>query len=175
MCVARRTLAEGKSPLEFSRLIDRFYQTTTDILVESNAWIEKLIGDEVTGLFIPGFAGPQHARLAVEAAQAILLATGHGGADAPWIPVGVGVHTGMAYVGAVGKEGGMTEVTALGDAVNTAARLAANAGRGEILVSERTWNAAGLGSGENDAEMRRLQLKGRSEPVEVHVLRAATL
>jgi class 3 adenylate cyclase len=62
----------------------------------------------------------------------------------------------------------------LGDAVNTAARLAANAGPGEILVSEQTWNAAGSGSemGAEGAEVRQLQLKGRSEPVKVLVLRA---
>jgi len=167
------TLAERMTPLEFSRLIDRYYQVATDILIEANAWIEKLIGDEVTGLFIPGFAGPQHASLAVEAAQSILEATGHGRPEGAWIPVGVGVHTGTVYVGAVGKEGGMTEVTALGDAVNTAARLASNAGPGEILVSEYTWQAAGLAA--KDAEARQLQLKGRSEPVQVRVLQAVPL
>jgi adenylate cyclase len=168
------TLAEGMAPIEFSRLIDRFYRAVTDILVESDAWIEKMIGDEVTGLFIPGFAGSQHARLAVEAAQAILRATGHGRPEGSWIPVGVGVHTGTAFVGAVGKEGGMIDITALGDSVNTAARLAANAGPGEILVSEQAWNASGLGSGlgAEGAEARQLQLKGRREPVEVRVLRA---
>jgi adenylate cyclase len=168
------TLAEGIAPIEFSRLIDRFYRAVTDILVESDAWIEKMIGDEVTGLFIPGFAGSQHARLAVEAAQAILRATGHDRPEGAWIPVGVGVHTGTAFVGAVGKEGGMIDITALGDAVNTAARLAANAGPGEILVSEQAWNASGLGSGlgAEGAEVRQLQLKGRSEPVAVRVLRA---
>jgi adenylate cyclase len=86
----------------------------------------------------------------------------------------VGVHTGTAFVGAVGKEGGMIDITALGDSVNTAARLAANAGPGEILVSEQAWNASGLGSGlgVEGAEARQLQLKGRREPVEVRVLRA---
>jgi adenylate cyclase len=163
------TLAEGMTPIEFSRLIDRFYRTTTDILISNNAWIEKLIGDEVTGLFIPAFAGPQHARTAVKAAQAILKATGHGRPESPWIPVGVGVHTGIAYVGAVGKEGSMIEITALGDAVNTAARLATKAGPGEILVSKDTWNAAGLKI--EDTETQQLLLKGRAEPVEVHVLR----
>jgi adenylate cyclase len=163
------TIAERMQPLEFSRLIDRFYRVTTDILIEANAWIEKLIGDEVTGLFIPGFVGTQHARLAVETAEAILRATGHAGSGQPWIPVGIGVHTGTAYVGSVGREGGLTEITALGDSVNTAARLASSAGPGEILVSLQTWNAAGF-EGRN-AEQRQLQLKGRSEPVEVRVVR----
>jgi class 3 adenylate cyclase len=64
----------------------------------------------------------------------------------------------------------MTEITALGDSVHTAARRASSAGLGKILVSKQTWNAAGLDS--TSAEMRELQLKGRSEPVEVYVLRA---
>jgi adenylate cyclase len=163
------TIAERMQPLEFSRLIDRFYQVTTDILIEANAWIEKLIGDEVTGLFLPGFVGAQHARIAVETAEEILRATGQAGSDQPWIPVGISVHTGTAYVGSVGREGGLTEITALGDSVNTAARLASSAGPGEILVSLQTWGAAGF-EGRN-AEQRQLQLKGRSEPVEVRVVR----
>lgn len=165
------TLAEGMAPTEFSRLIDRFYSVATEVLIEHNAWIEKLIGDEVTGLFIPGFAGRQHARVAVHAAQSLLRATGYGGGADPWIRIGIGVHTGLAYVGSVGKQGGIVEVTALGDSVNTAARLASNAGSGEILVSEQTWTGAGLET--DDAETRQLQLKGRSEPVKVHVLHLA--
>jgi adenylate cyclase len=163
------TIAERMQPLEFSRLIDRFYRVTTDILIEANAWIEKLIGDEVTGLFIPGFVGTEYARKAVETAEAILRATGHAGSGQPWIPVGIGVHSGTAFVGSVGREGGLTEITALGDSVNTAARLASSAGPGEVLVSLQTWGAAGF-EGRN-AEERQLQLKGRSEPVAVRVVR----
>lgn len=155
------TLAEGMSPLVFGRLIDRFYGIATDILIDANAWIEKLSGDEVTGFFIPAFAGKGHAQAGVDAALAILRAT------APWLPVGAGVHTGLAYVGAVGKEGGKIEITALGDAVNTAARLASNAGAGELLVSEQACSQAQLNG---PAENRRLQLKGRNEPVMVQVL-----
>lgn len=164
------SIAERMQPTEFSRLIDRFYQVTTDLLIEANGWVEKLIGDEVTGLFVPGYAGPRHARIAVETARAILRATGNTGTAAPWIPVGIGVHTGTAFVGSVGREGGLIEITALGDSVNTAARLAASAGPGEALVSLQSWEAAGLTG--REAEPRRLQLKGRSQPVEVRVLRA---
>jgi adenylate cyclase len=100
--------------------------------------------------------------------QKILHATGPAGPDAPWIPVGVGIHTGRAYVGAVGSPGGMVDITALGDTPNTAARLASNAGPGEILVSRAAYQAAGLEG--QAAEQRSLQLKGRSQPVEVYLL-----
>ena len=163
-------LAEHSSALDFSRLINRFYGTAADVLVRSNALIEKLIGDEVVGLYVPGLAGPQHARVAVEAAQDILRATGHGSASGAWIPVGIGVHTGTAYVGAVGSSEGMSDIAALGDAVNTTARLAALAGPGEVLVSESAFGASGLDR--PDLEARHLQLKGRAEPIDVRVLTA---
>jgi len=51
------------------------------------------------------------------------------------IPVGIGVHSGVAYFGAMGAAGGLTDITALGDEVNTAARLASKAAAGEILAS----------------------------------------
>lgn len=162
------TLAEGMSPTEFSRLIDRFYKEVTDVLINADAMIDKLVGDEVTAFFFPGMAGPDHARVAIESAKAILHVTGHADPGGPWAPVGAGVHTGVAFAGAVGSGEGMLDITALGDAVNTAARLASEAGPGELVVSEEACLAAGLSAPELEA--RHLQLKGRSEPVDVKVI-----
>jgi adenylate cyclase len=162
------TMAERIGPAEFSRLINRFYKTTQDVLIDYGALIEKLVGDEVASMFIPGFAGPQYARKAVEAARRLLLVTGHGDSNGPWIPVGVGVHWGRAWVGAVGSANGVVEMTTLGDAPNVTARLASNAGKGEALVSEDAWNASQLAI--PGVEERLLSLKGRKEPVRVKVL-----
>ena len=161
-------LAERMNPAEFVKLIDRFFATSTDILSQTDAIIDKLAGDQVSGYYVPGLAGPKHARVAVQAAQALLRATGHGDRDGPWIPVGIGVHTGEAFIGAVGTQGGITDVTALGDAVNIAARLASNARPGEILISQETYSEAGFDLG--DLEQRELTLKGRSKLVSVYVL-----
>jgi adenylate cyclase len=161
-------LAEKMSPSAFSDLINRFYRASTGVLFRSNALVEKLIGDGVTAFFVPGIAGSDHAEVAITAAQSILRATGHENPDGPWIPVGVGVHTGVAFVGAVASEDGVVDITALGDAVNTAARLASEAQRGEIVVSEETISAAS--SRHNDVASRQLQLKGRAQPVKVKVL-----
>jgi adenylate cyclase len=60
------------------------------------------------------------------------------------------------------------ELTALGDPVNVAARLASAAGAGEILVADSAAIAAGLVEG--SFERRNLDLKGKSEPVSVLVL-----
>ena len=106
--------------------------------------------------------------MAVQAAQELRRVTGHGDPDGPWIPVGIGVHTGEAFIGAVGTRGGITDITALGDAVNIAARLGANVRPGEILVSQETYSDAGFDLG--DLEQRELALKGRSKSVLVYVL-----
>jgi adenylate cyclase len=166
-------LAERMSASAFSRLINRFYSMATDVLVESGAWSDRLVGDEVIGIYVPGFAGPQHARRAVRAAQELLRVTGHAEPEGAWLPIGVGVHTGVAFAGAVGKPGGATDITALGDNVNIAARLASKAGPGEVLISDATCAAAVLDLG--NVEQRALELKGKSEPVGVRVLRATPL
>jgi adenylate cyclase len=111
-----------------------------------------------------------HATRAIEAARRLLAETGHGTASGPWAPIGVGVHTGLAFVGSVG-EGGVTDFTALGDSVNTAARLASAAAAGEVLVSRAAALAAGLP--DEGFEQRHLELRGRAEPVDVVVLGAS--
>jgi adenylate cyclase len=79
------------------------------------------------------------------------------------------VFTGRAWVGAVGDET-HTELTAVGDVVNTTARLAAAAGSGEVLVSVEAAAAAGL---DPTLEHRRLDLKGKGAPTEVVALTMA--
>lgn len=161
------SLAERMKPAEFGKLIDRFYATATEVLCQTNALIDKLAGDQVSCYFVPGLAGENHARLAMQAAEDLLKATGHGQPGGPWIPVGVGVHTGEAFIGSVGTRGRLVDMTALGDAVNVTARLASNAGPGEILVSQDTYTEAGVEP--RGRELRQLSLKGRSLPVAVAV------
>ena len=91
------TLAEGMSPAEFGTLINRFYNAVSKVLIKSDALIDKLIGDQAAGIYVPGFAGDEHSLRAVEAAQETLRVTGHGDPDGPWIPLGVGVHTGSRF------------------------------------------------------------------------------
>ena len=83
----------------------------------------------------------------------------------------MGVHTGIAFAGAVGRTGGAIDITALGDNVNVAARLASKAGGGEVLISEAAYEAAGIDLG--SLEKRALELKGKTEPVNVYVWAAA--
>jgi adenylate cyclase len=163
-------LAEQLTPQEFSELMARFYGTAASVVDAWDGIVDKFVGDEVIALFIPGMSGEDHAANAVAAAHDLLHATGNDG-DEPWIPLGAGVHTGIAYVGTVG-EGDAHDFTALGDAVNTAARLASSAGPGEILVSFAAAAASELDT--VGLEPRELALRGRSGTVDAWVASLTT-
>jgi adenylate cyclase len=160
-------LAERLGPRAYTALIDRFYGVASRAIIMANGIADRFVGDAVLGLFIPGMAGPDHTAVALGAAQAILSGTGQ--PSAPWIDAGVAIHRGVAFVGGVGEEGQLHDFTALGDPVNIAARLASAAGSGEILVSLKAATAGGI---EVQAlERRSLELKGKSEPLDVAVVR----
>ena len=157
------TLAEGMSSTEFRELLDRFYAAAARTVFDRDGGVDKFVGDEVVAFFFPGFVGPDHAAAAVGAATDLLTATGHDAPAGPWVPVGAGVATGLAWVGAVG-DGLKTDVTAVGDLVNTTARLASAARAGEVLVTLEAARQARL---DPDLGRRSLDLKGKSTPTDV--------
>jgi adenylate cyclase len=158
-------IAEGTSPGEFGQLLARFYGTAARVVDRWDGIIDKFVGDEAVALFIPGFAGPDHPAKAVAAARDLMDETGHDDGN-PWIPLGAGIHTGNSFVGTVG-EGDAVDFTAVGDTVNTAARLMSEAGAGEIVISAATAAAAGIDK--TVLEQRTLDVRGRQEPVEAFV------
>jgi adenylate cyclase len=159
------SIAERIGAGAFRRLLDRFYHVATTVLLDNDAVIDKFVGDEVVALFIPALR-KDHAAAALAAGRGLLRATGHGAAGEPWLPLGIGIHTGNAYVGAIGDT--VTDFTALGDSVNVTARLASAAGTGEILVSATSAEAVGL---DPSLESRNLTLRGRTKPLDVRVVR----
>jgi adenylate cyclase len=160
------TLAEGMSAREFRELMERFYETAAATVFEHDGLLDKFVGDELVAMFFPLLSGDEHASCGLSAARALLEETGHADRGGPWVPVGAGVHTGPAWVGAVG-EGAYVTITALGDSVNTTARLASAAQAGEILVTMAAAQAAALDS---TLERRALELKGKHEVVDVVTL-----
>ncbi|MGH3132690.1 MAG: adenylate/guanylate cyclase domain-containing protein [Gaiellaceae bacterium] len=160
-------LAERIPAQEFSRLISRFYGVAAKVVDRWDGLVDKFVGDEVVALFVPGFAGEDHAERAITAARDLLRETGNDGGD-PWIAVGAGVHTGVAYVGRVGEDDAC-DFTAVGDSVNTTARLASSAEAGQILVSVAAAAAAKLDT--TGLECRTLELRGRDDTVETWVAR----
>jgi adenylate cyclase len=167
------SLGERMRPSEFKAFLGQFYRLAARAIVDNDGIVDKLVGDEVIGLFFGGISGPNHAGAGIRAA--LQLAEAAARADAtPMGPilVGTAVHTGDAFVGATGPADAVEDFTALGDCVNATARLASAAGPGELLVSMAAARAAHTPT--EGRERRRLDLRGRSEPVEVVVLRDAS-
>jgi adenylate cyclase len=156
-------LGESMSAGAFRQLMERYYDTAAQTVFDNDGIVDKFVGDELVAMFFPLLSGDDHAKCGLAAARALLEATGHADPDGPWVPVGVGLHTGNTWVGAVG-EGVHVSITALGDAVNTTARLASAAAGGEILVTTAAAQAAGLDPG---LEQRTLELKGKEAVVDV--------
>ena len=151
-------LAEREKPDAIAALMNRFYAAAVEVVCR-HAIIDKLVGDQVMALYLPRvFPGePAHHMLAD--ARALLAAAGYG-TGTPWVEIGVGLDFGTAYVGNVGA-GEVKDFTAIGDVVNTAARLQAAAASGEIVISKRVNHIAG-GQAVH-ASARELTLKGKSE------------
>jgi adenylate cyclase len=157
------SLAETMPPTEVAELLNRFYAAATGVLSRS-AVIDKLVGDEVMALYLPPLLRDGWEDEMLRDASELLEAVGF--ADDPWLPLGVGLDVGRAFVGNVG-EGEVKDFTALGDVVNTAARLQSAAESGQIVISERLCGRLSGGLGGAKAVTMTLKGKAEAEPVRV--------
>jgi adenylate cyclase len=140
-------LSEHAPPEKIVGLLNRYFSAMTDIIFAHGGTLDKYLGDGLMALFGAPTTTPEDASNALNAAVAMqrrILGINQelrteGLAE---IGVGIGMHTGEVTVGYIGSER-RSEYTAIGDAVNTAARLESNARGGEILISEATSKAAG--------------------------------
>jgi adenylate cyclase len=120
---------EGGDPAETSEVLRRFYRAAEDVLFPE-AVIDKLIGDEVMALYLPdmkpGMTREEVPGLMVEHARRLLRAVGYGSGEPPFVEVGIGLDMGKAFVGNIGTRA-LYDFTAVGDVVNIASRLQAQA------------------------------------------------
>ena len=156
------TLGEQATATEFASTLNRFYASATKVLVEHDAIIDKLIGDEVMAIFLPGLAGGAYRRRAAEAAIALARA-------AHDLPIGVAANAGTAFVGKVGT-GPVIDFTALGDAVNVASRLQSYAQDGQVVLAADLYELVRADHPSGSAT--RIEVKGREEPIDVVVVSA---
>jgi adenylate cyclase len=163
-------IGERLTPTAFHDFLTLFYRLSSAAVLGHDGLVDKFVGDEVIGLFFGGVTGRHHAQAGIAAATDMVRRAGRADAtpNGP-IPIGAAVHTGIAYVGPTGPEGTIDDFTALGDAVNTTARLASAAAAGELLVSVDAAEAAGtIAAG---TERRTLEVRGREATIDVIVLR----
>jgi adenylate cyclase len=149
-------MAETMPPAEFRARIRPFFTETVAAVDAEHGVIDHIVGDGVMAMWIPGFVGDDHPGRAVAAGRA-LAANLQSHVD---FAAGVGVHTGVAFVGVVGEEGSL-DFTVVGDVANTTARLGSSASRGELMLSEDVAEAAGVDT--TSLERRVLDLKGKAE------------
>jgi adenylate cyclase len=163
------SLGERVSASEFAAVLKRFYHVATDVLLQHDAIIDKLLGDEVMALFVRGLAGPDYRRNTIEAGLALVRAAQADRTLREGMSIGVAIHAGPAFVGNVGVSG-IVDFTALGDTVNTGARLQSFAQGGELVVSEDL--ATSMGDQRLEGERRLVELKGKAEPFAIRIVRA---
>ncbi|MBA2494012.1 MAG: FHA domain-containing protein [Acidobacteria bacterium] len=160
-------LSETENPEKVVGLLNRFFSAMSDIIFANGGTLDKYTGDGLMAIFGAPTATSEDAKNALKTAVMMqkrleslnqeLEAEGFNR-----INVGIGLNTGVATVGYIGSEQ-RSEYTAIGDTVNTAARLEQNARGGQILISEATAKA----SGEilNLVPQEPLVVKNRLQPV----------
>ncbi|HYT30736.1 MAG TPA: adenylate/guanylate cyclase domain-containing protein, partial [Actinomycetota bacterium] len=160
-------LAEDLPARELAELMARHLAAMADVVRDHGGTIDKFAGDSVMAVFgapdpLPGHADRAlRCALAMQARQAELNAEDEVGGRPP-LAMGVGVNTGIVIAGTVGG-GGRLEYTVVGDAVNVAQRLQAEARGGDILASAATVGAA---DGISAEAVGQLAVKGRKAPIE---------
>jgi class 3 adenylate cyclase/CheY-like chemotaxis protein len=162
------TIAERLSARQIADVVGRHLGAMADVVAEHGGTIDKFQGDAVMAFFGAPVPSTDHAAravacaLAMQARQRELDAQGWGDAEIDRLQIGIGLNTGVVIAGVLGG-GGRLEYTVIGDAVNIAQRLQAEAGGGEVVASATTVAAAGLTA----VPIGLRAVKGREEPVEV--------
>jgi adenylate cyclase len=162
--------SESSSPQEVVAMLNAYYGIAAPIVLAEGGTIDKFVGDAMMAVFNAPVAQPDHALRAARAALALQKAVGEFAEGHPsWPRFRVGINTGPALVGNIGSDE-IRNFTAIGDAVNVAARLQASASPGEVIIGADTFNLI------RDVAMADplgpIEAKGKSEAVEAYRLRA---
>jgi adenylate cyclase len=171
-------LAERMSGAEYSKLVNGFYNAVARALIETDGFVFERQGDAVFGVYPRGFCGKEHASKAIEGARRLLTDIRPRTPDGSLLPFGMGVHSGEVFIATMGGgDEGKDDHTARdigmpGDKTTVAARLSKVARGGEALITDAAYQASDRSLA--NAERRpQLKLEGRSEPVDVWVLRSS--
>ena len=157
------SISEGKLPYDVVFLLNRYFRATGQAIEAAGGRLDKFIGDGVMAIFGLTSDPQQACRQAVEAARRMSIALDDldealsGDLEVP-LRIGIGLHSGATIVGEMGYERA-TQLTAIGDTVNTASRLETLTKEFavELVVSEELLERAGISLAEQprqDVEIR---------------------
>ena len=163
-------LSHAIEPEMVATLLNRYLDMLSKVVLEYGGTIDKFIGDAIVAFWGAPISRPDDGERAARAAWAMYQV---GETFRKTVPVGVpkigctrvGLHFGSAIVGNFGGEGRF-QYTALGDSMNTAARLeAANKQtKSKVLVSQEAAELSGM---DWFRPLGRIVLRGRATPIDV--------
>lgn len=163
-------MSEGLQPEQVVEILNEYLNLTTNAIFKNGGTLDKFIGDATMAVFNAPFALDDYIYRAVCTARDI--AAGSEELERKLmerfgksVSFGIGVNCGDAVVGNIGCDFRM-DYTAIGDTVNTAARLESNAKRGQILISEAVYEA--VKDRVSVTEVGVIPLKGKSNDVFVY-------
>ena len=156
--------SERHEPREVVEMLNAHWAAVVPVVDQAGGSIEHFAGDGVLTLFNAAGNQPDHARRAVRAATEILAVTGDIATRHPGWPIfRIGINTGPALVGVIGTEA-RRSFAAIGDPVNTGARLQTAAEPGQVVVGRATWEA--LDDQTAGEPLGAIRVKGKRDPVE---------
>jgi adenylate cyclase len=170
------SVSERMEPEQVRDTINEYLATMINVIDRNEATVDKVVGDEVMALFGAPIPDENHAWSAL--AVAVEMQKAQQELVDKWIKrgreplqMGIGVNTGEMMVGNIGSDKRM-QYTVLGHHVNLGHRLCEAAKPGQILISQRTFDAILKNSSEVKNQMRFnivgcIRAKGISQPVEV--------
>lgn len=139
------SISEEIEPEEVVSMLNQYFSEMVEVIFRHSGTLDKFIGDGMMALFGAPYATPDDAANAVRAAiemqrRLSVIRNTLTRADGTKLDVhiGIGINTGKVIVGYIGSPR-RTDYTAIGDNVNLASRLEHEAGRGEIIISEPTY------------------------------------
>jgi len=164
------SMSETMAPQAVVRVLNEYFAEMTPIVFANGGLLDKYMGDGLMALFgVPiskDDAAVDAVKCAIEMQQRMTVVNqGLRGAGLPEIAIGIGINSGMATVGYIGSEE-RTDYTAIGDAVNLAARLEKRAEAGQIIISRATLDA--IGDRFPVKPCYEIVVKGKREPVQIY-------
>jgi len=160
-------------PHAIAQLLSEYLSEMVEVIFEHGGTLDKFIGDAIMALWGAPIAHPGDPDRAIHAAVAMQRAIAElnhrwASQGRPEIGVGIGINHGDVFAGNIGSHRRL-EYTVIGDAVNVAARLCAEAGPGEILVSEAFLRV--LRDQVECEFLPEMGLKGKAQVVQVYRVR----
>lgn len=167
-------MSEALAPEQVVEVLNEYLSLVTGAIFRYGGTLDKFIGDAAMAVFNAPFDSEDYVFKAVCAARDIAAGSEQIAQQfmerfGRAVSYGIGVNCGDAVVGNIGSDFRM-DYTAIGDTVNTAARLESNAKPGQILISQQVYDA--LSERIEVTPLGAIPLKGKSQGVNVYALDA---